>query len=106
MVPSRRESVLVSGAVQRPGSRSQPELHPIDYVRLAGGVTRNGASSDARVLSPSGGTKKLSSVGAIEPGDTITVPERRLHRRRLDHHLAGARQPGGGVAAVALTATR
>ncbi|HEY7957674.1 MAG TPA: SLBB domain-containing protein [Polyangia bacterium] len=107
VIPSRRESVLVSGAVQRPGLyQYNPELHPIDYVHLAGGVTRNGATGDARVLSPSGGTQKLSSVGAIEPGDTITVPERRFTAADWTTISLVLGNLAVGVAAVTLTATR
>jgi protein involved in polysaccharide export with SLBB domain len=62
--------------VQHPGlfpySR---EFHPLDYITLAGGATRTGIPSSARVLRRSGGSQKLKDVAQIEPGDVISVPE-------------------------------
>jgi protein involved in polysaccharide export with SLBB domain len=79
IVPSRRESVMVAGAVLRPGFfQYSPDLHPRDYVNLAGGPSRDGSTSSARVLSVSGESRSIAKVNAIEPGDVITVPERRF----------------------------
>ena len=79
VVPSRRESVMVAGAVLRPGFfQYSPDLHPRDYVNLAGGPSRDGNAASARVLSLSGESRSIGRVSAIEPGDVITVPERRF----------------------------
>ena len=74
-VPSRRDEVLVSGAVQRPGNYPySSDLKPRDYISVAGGATRSGDPGHARVLS--GGVERpLSRVSSIGPGDVITVPE-------------------------------
>lgn len=79
VVPSRRDAVVVGGAVQHPGlfpySR---DLHPLDYITLAGGATRTGIPSSARVLKRSGGSQHIKYVNQIEPGDVISVPEAKI----------------------------
>jgi protein involved in polysaccharide export with SLBB domain len=78
VVPARREQVMVSGAVQRPGFYPYAsDLHPSDYLNLAGGATRSGNASSAKVLHD-GVTRPLKKVKSIEPGDVITVPENKL----------------------------
>ena len=75
VVPSRREQVLVGGAVQHPGYYPYAsDLKPRDYLSLAGGPTRSGDAGGARVLQ-SGVSRKLDKVASIAPGDVITVPE-------------------------------
>jgi protein involved in polysaccharide export with SLBB domain len=79
VVPSRREQVLVGGAVQRPGFyQLSPDLKPAEYINLAGGPTRTGNPGGARVLSAAGSSKPIGKVGSLQPGDVITVPERRV----------------------------
>ena len=78
MVPARRQQVLVAGAVQRPGYYAYSgDLKPRDYLNLAGGPTRSGDSDATRVLQ-NGNSRSLTKVSALEPGDVITVPERRF----------------------------
>jgi protein involved in polysaccharide export with SLBB domain len=78
VVPSRREQVMVSGAVQRPGFYPYAgDLRPTDYLNLAGGATRSGDAGGAKVLHD-GVTRPLKKVRTVEPGDVITVPENRL----------------------------
>jgi len=76
IVPSRRDAVVVGGAVQHPGlvpwSRS---LHPPDYITMAGGPTRSGVPGSAQVLKRNGERKDIGSVTEVEPGDVISVPE-------------------------------
>jgi protein involved in polysaccharide export with SLBB domain len=76
VIPGRRDAVMVGGAVQHPGlfpySRN---LHPPDYITLAGGPTRTGQAGSAVVLKRSGEGKKISAVKQIDPGDVISVPE-------------------------------
>lgn len=76
VIPGRRDAVVVGGAVQHPGlfpySRN---LHPPDYITLAGGPTRTGSAGGAVVLKRNGEGKKISAVNQIEPGDVISVPE-------------------------------
>lgn len=75
-VPSRRDQVLVSGAVQRPGGYPySSDLKPRDYISVAGGATRSGDPGHARVLQ-NGFERPLAKVSSVGPGDVITVPER------------------------------
>lgn len=75
VVPSRRDQVLVGGAVQHPGSFPYSgDLKPADYLSLAGGPTRSGDSGGARVLQ-NGVSRPLKRVSTVGPGDVITVPE-------------------------------
>jgi protein involved in polysaccharide export with SLBB domain len=79
VVPSRREQVMVGGAVMRPGYyQLSPDLRPSEYINLAGGPTRTGNASDARVISPNGASKSIRKVSSLQPGDVVTVPERRV----------------------------
>ena len=79
VIPSRRDAVLVGGAVQRPGLYAYSRnLHPPDYVILAGGPTRTGEPGSALVLRRSGEKKRIGDVAEIEPGDVISVPEAAL----------------------------
>jgi protein involved in polysaccharide export with SLBB domain len=79
VVPSRREQVMVGGAVMRPGYyQLSPDSRPQEYINLAGGPTRTGDAGGARVLSQGGGTRPIGRVSSLKPGDVITVPERRL----------------------------
>src|SRR5262249_28330701 len=76
IVPSRRDAVVVGGAVQHPGlvpwSRN---LHPPDYITMAGGPTRSGVPGSAQVLKRNGERKDIGSVTEVEPGDVISVPD-------------------------------
>ena len=60
VVPSRRDAVVVGGAVQHPGlfpySRT---LHPPDYITLAGGPTRSGSAGSAQILKRNGQRKDI-----------------------------------------------
>ena len=79
VVPSRRESVVVGGAVQHPGTFSYSRnLHPVDYITLAGGPTRTGVAGSAQVLKRTGVRKDIDKVNEIDPGDVISVPEATL----------------------------
>jgi protein involved in polysaccharide export with SLBB domain len=76
VVPSRRDAVVVGGAVYHPGVYAYSrELKPMDYVTLAGGATRNGRPNSARVLRRTGQSADISDTHEIEPGDVISVPE-------------------------------
>ncbi len=79
VVPSREDSVTVGGAVARPGLYTYRRgLAPTDFLALAGGATRVANAGGARVLHRDGRSQQLSKATSIEPGDTITVPERRI----------------------------
>jgi len=79
IVPSRREQVMVGGAVMRPGFyQLSPDLKPSEYINMAGGPTRTGNAGGARVIGANGGSKAIGKVSTLQPGDVITVPERRV----------------------------
>ena len=76
VVPSRRDAVMVGGAVYRPGVYPYGRgLKPMDYITLAGGATRTGKPGSSRVLHSTGRSASVSDVEEIEPGDVISVPE-------------------------------
>jgi len=80
VIPARRESIIVGGAVQRPGLYPfSPNLQPLDYLTFAGGATRDGRPRAAQVVRRGGGSTQLKDVRTIEPGDIITVPEKRIN---------------------------
>ena len=70
--------VIVTGAVRRPGAfRYQLELTAEDYIRLAGGATENGDAERAFAARRDGTLER--NIAALEPGDILVVPTRRLH---------------------------
>ena len=105
-VPSRRDQVLVSGAVQRPGGYSySSDLKPRDYISVAGGATRSGDAAHARVLQ-NGVERPLSRVSSVGPGDVITVPERTFTAADWTTISLVAGNIVLGAAALAVAATR
>jgi protein involved in polysaccharide export with SLBB domain len=81
VVPTRRDTVTVTGAVLSPGSFSfNSSLAPDDYITLAGGTNRLGVASDARILR-NGASHRMKNIKSSEPGDIISVPESRLSAR-------------------------
>ncbi len=72
--------VFVTGQVGRPGAyRLHPGASLLEVLTLAGGVTARGSSGRVKVIRTINGEKreiKLKSSDAVEPGDTIIVPER------------------------------
>lgn len=77
--PSYEERVFVLGAVYRPGPQSfSPYANLRQYLTLGGGTTRSAKIKKIRVLTQAGKTLKGKDDVAINPGDTIIVPERYL----------------------------
>jgi polysaccharide biosynthesis/export protein len=84
VVPQMRHSVLVEGAVARPGFYGfNPSFGLSEYVAQAGGRTRTAKDlDDAKLVEPDG--KIRDAEGAhISPGDSILVPERNWTRSEL-----------------------
>jgi polysaccharide biosynthesis/export protein len=77
-VPFKRHSVAVSGAVMKPGVyQFNPKLSIEEYIANAGGTTKMAQGrSNIRVVTTEGQLKEYKKHPAIEPGDTIVVPER------------------------------
>ena len=78
MIPFKRQSVLVQGAVFAPGAYPYNPNYGIDeYVSLAGGPNRFGKSvKSVRVIGPNGETRDYSRDLKIEPGSQLVIPER------------------------------
>lgn len=84
LVPARPEHVLVQGSVYNQSAFLYREDRSItDYIKLAGGPTRNADRADVFVIRANGSVYNdrnsgwFSSIGGarVMPGDTIVVPE-------------------------------
>jgi len=77
---ARAEQVYVFGQVKNPGSYPiKSDTTILQALSLAGGVTPNGALNRARVIRIVNGEKtevRVKLTDTVEPGDTVTVPER------------------------------
>ncbi len=78
MIPFKRQSILVQGAVHAPGAYPYNPNYGIDqYLSLAGGPNRFGKSAKAvRVVGPDGKTRGYSRDLEIQPGSQLVIPER------------------------------
>jgi polysaccharide export outer membrane protein len=85
VVPLKRRSILVQGAVFAPGAYAYNPAYGIEqYVALAGGPNRFAeALSDVRVITPNGETKGYRPDLKIEPGSSLVVPERNFSRAEI-----------------------
>lgn len=91
VVPYKRRSVLVEGAVFRPNQYSfNPNLRLLDYVANAGGQTRFARDKDEiRLITPTGETIPFAADLKVNPGDTIVVPERDFSRTEVVQLILG-----------------
>jgi protein involved in polysaccharide export with SLBB domain len=85
VVPPMRYSILVEGAVTRGGLYSyNPTFGVAEYIATAGGRTRNArAMKDVTLVTSSGKARRYRSGMKINPGDTISVPERNFTRAEI-----------------------
>jgi len=85
VVPYKRRSILVEGAVFRPSQYPfNPKLNLLDYVANAGGATRFAQEKqEIRLITPTGETRAFASDLKVNPGDTIVVPERNFSRSEV-----------------------
>jgi protein involved in polysaccharide export with SLBB domain len=98
VVPFKRRSILVQGAVFAPGTYPYNPTYGVEqYVSLAGGPSRFAQSlSNVRVISPDGETRRYRSGLEVEPGSSLVVPERNFSRAELV-------QIGVGIASVVVS---
>jgi len=91
VVPYKRRSVLVEGAVFRPNAYPfNPKFNARDYVSGAGGETRFAqALENAKLITPNGKEKPFTDGLKVNPGDTIVVPERNFSRSEVVQLLMG-----------------
>jgi len=85
VVPYKRRSVTVEGAVFRPNAYPfNPKFEVRDYVAVAGGETRNAQTLDnAKLITSTGKEMPYSAQLSVNPGDTIVVPERHFSRAEV-----------------------
>jgi protein involved in polysaccharide export with SLBB domain len=78
VVPFKRRSIRVSGAVFAPGYYPHnPDFTIDEYVGLAGGPNRAGRKvSAARIIGPDGELRDYDRRLRLEPGSQIIIPER------------------------------
>ena len=91
VVPYKRRSVLVEGAVFRPNVYPfNPKFNARDYVAGAGGETRFAQALDnAKLITPTGKEMPFSEQLKVNPGDTIVVPERNFSRSEVVQLVMG-----------------
>jgi len=82
VVPYQRRSVIIEGAVLRPGVyQYNPEFRIEEYIATAGGMSHNAQDIEAaRLVTQRGQTNHYSRRMAVSSGDTIVVPERGFTR--------------------------
>jgi protein involved in polysaccharide export with SLBB domain len=106
VIPSRRDAVVVGGAVYHPGVYAYSrELKPLDYLTLAGGATRNGRPNSAQVLRRTGRSMRIGDVSEIEPGDVISVPEATVSTAEWINFAIIVANLAVGTTALVLTVT-
>lgn len=108
VIPPVRYSVLVEGAVARPGLYNyNPMFGVAEYVAHAGGRSRTARElKDAKLIDPDGRTRDFQKNMKLSPGDAILIPERNFSRSEVVQLVfAGAGLVLSGVA-ITLAATR
>jgi len=85
VVPFKQRSVLVEGAVVRPGTfQFNPRFGVREYLANAGGTSRNAQDDDEiRLIGADGKMRPFSQALKVRPGDTIVVPERNFSRAEV-----------------------
>jgi len=91
VVPYKRRSVLVEGAVFRPNVYPyNPKFTVRDYVAGAGGETRFAQTmNNLKLITPTGTTHDYTDTLRVGPGDTIVVPERNFSRSEIVQLVMG-----------------
>ena len=85
VIPFRRPSVLIEGAVFKPGPYPyNPNFNVEQYLALAGGPNRFAQSTDnVYLVTPNGETKEFAPDLKVEPGSSLVVPERNFSRSEV-----------------------
>ena len=79
VVPEVRNNVMVTGAVEQPGSFIyQPMMTAYDYVNRAGGITERGMANKLIVYSAEGTVRGRGLNVIVERGDIVEVPSMTL----------------------------
>jgi polysaccharide export outer membrane protein len=86
IVPLRPAAVTVLGNVMNPGTiMARHNASFADYVRLAGGTSRQADLGRSYVLKANGVALPRAHASRVEPGDAIVVPPRDASGRGLAH---------------------
>lgn len=106
-VPFKRHSVIVSGAVMKPGIfQFNPKLSIEQYIANAGGTTKMAQSrGNIRVVTTEGQVKEYKRNPVVEPGDTIVVPERTFSPGEWVQIFVSIASLAIASAAIAISAT-
>ena len=85
VLPFRRDSILIEGAVFRPGPYPyNPTFGVEQYLALAGGLNRFAQSVDnVYLVTPMGQMKEFGPELKVEPGASLVVPERDFSRSEV-----------------------
>jgi protein involved in polysaccharide export with SLBB domain len=107
-IPYLRRSIMVEGAVVRPGVyQFNPRLHVRDYIALAGGPSKMAQDSDTyRLVSALGKTELISDKTVVQPGDTLVVPERHFSRAEVTQIVISSVALAVMTASVAIAASK
>lgn len=107
-VPFQRRSIMVEGAVMRPGVyQFNPRLRVLDYIALAGGPNKMAQDTDTyRLVSPLGKTELIGERTEVSPGDTLIVPERHFSRAEVTQIIISAVGLAVMTSALVITATK
>lgn len=77
-VPGRSNVVRIHGAVMYPTAVSyDPSMRGRDYLKVAGGYSRDASRRKAYVVNMGGRAKRLRCSTKVEPGAEIYVPEKK-----------------------------
>jgi protein involved in polysaccharide export with SLBB domain len=108
VVPFRRASVLIEGAVVRAGTiQFNPRFGVREYLASAGGTTRYAQDEDEiRLFGADGKVRPFSPDLRVRPGDTIVVPERNFSRAEVVQLVMGGVGIALSAAALTYAATR
>lgn len=108
VVPFKKRSVLVAGAVFKPGEYVYNPTYGVDeYLSLAGGRNRFALSvEDVRVVAPGGQTAQYKRDLHVDPGSTVVVPERNFSRSEVVQIMLGVASVIVSGVAVVLAARK
>ena len=84
VIPFKRFSIFVQGAVLRPGALPfNPHLGLEEYLEIAGGLNRLADAGSIRVVTDDGKVFGKGDGTRLKPGDTVIVPERNFSRPEI-----------------------
>lgn len=105
--PSFEERIFVIGAVNKPGPLPYSPYYSVkQYLTLAGGLSKIAKEKKMHILAATGEVKAADNMAAVNPGDTIVVPERYLRPENWLTLVLGISSTVLGITTAVLTLTR